>query len=199
VREARTARAHAATSMSGSAARRGLVLDVVFLVGVVLKGLDGLAELAAGIPLVFLSHGQLASLAVDVTADELREDPNDLIAHLILHGVASTTSGTLLFLAAYLVVHGVVKTAVVVALVIGARRIYPWAIAVLIAFTAFQLGDLVIHPSIGVAALTALDVVVIALTWREWRSGRTFRETTAGVLRAVRSGPRADAGSRRSG
>ncbi|MGO4250379.1 hypothetical protein AB4Y87_24565 [Paenarthrobacter sp. RAF54_2] len=38
------------------------------------------------------------------------------------------------FVAAYLLVHGIVKLAIVVALLIGSRRVYPWAIAALIAF-----------------------------------------------------------------
>lgn len=166
--------------------RRGRVLDVVFLVGVVLKGLDGLVELIAAVPLLLLTHGQLAVVARVVTAPELEEDPHDLISHLILHSAAATTSGTLLFAAVYLIVHGVVKVAVVVALILGARRIYPWAIGVLTAFALFQVAEMIVRPSFGIAALTLLDVVVIALTWREWRQRRTFRQTLRAALLGAR-------------
>lgn len=169
--------------------RRALVLDVLFVIGVVLKGLDGLAELLSGAPLLFLTPGQLAATARAITAGELQEDPHDLIAHLILHSAAAATSGTVRFAAAYLIVHGAVKIAVVIGLVLGARRMYPWAIAVLVAFVVFQVAEIVVHPSAGLVALTALDLVVIMLTWREWRQRRTFRETLTEVAHRLRQRP----------
>ncbi|MBW4042578.1 MAG: DUF2127 domain-containing protein [Acidobacteria bacterium] len=165
---------------------RGHLLDLAFLVGLILKGVDGLVELLAGIPLAFFTHGQIGSLARAITAEELREDPHDLIANLVLHGAAAITSGTALFAAIYLIVHGVVKLAIVISLVVGAHRIYPWAIAALIGFVVFQLVELVSRPSVGVALLTVLDVVIIGLTWREWRQRRTFRETLDSTVAWVR-------------
>ena len=174
--------------------RRGHLLDLAFLVGVVIKGVDGVAELIAGIPLAFLSHGQIGSLARALTAEELREDPHDLIANLVLHGAAAITSGTALFAALYLIVHGVVKVAIVVALVIGAHRIYPWAIAALVGFVVFQVVEMVAHPSVGVALLTVLDVVIVGLTWREWRQRRTFRLTFDSTIAWIRPRTRTSAG-----
>ena len=171
--------------------RRGHLLDLAFLVGLVLKGVDGVAELIAGIPLLFLSHGQISSIAKALTAEELREDPHDLVANLVLHGAATITSGTALFAALYLIVHGVVKVAIVVALVIGAHRIYPWAIAALIGFVVFQIVEMIAHPSVGVALLTVLDVVIIGLTWREWRQRRTFRQTLDSTIGWIRPRTRA--------
>lgn len=43
-----------------------------------------------------------------------------------------------MFVAAYLLVHGIVKLAIVVALLIGSRLVWPWAIAALSAFLLFQ-------------------------------------------------------------
>jgi uncharacterized membrane protein len=165
------------------------LLDLAFLIGLVLKGVDGLVELIAAVPLALLSHGQITSLARVVTAGELREDPHDLIANLVLHGATTITSGTAVFAAVYLLVHGVVKLGIVIALVIGARRIYPWAIAALVAFVVFQIVEMVLHPSVGVGLLTVLDAVIIGLTWREWRQRRTFRQTLASTVAWVRRGP----------
>ena len=168
--------------------RRDHVLDLVFLVGVALKGLDGLGELLLGIPLAFLSRAQVDSLAHSFTAEELSEDPQDLVANLLLHSTAHVAHGTLLFVALYLIVHGAVKVAIVLALIFGAERVYPWAIAVLGLFTVFQAVEFVLHPSVSVALLTLLDVVVIALTWREWRQRRSLRETFASTLAWIRPG-----------
>jgi uncharacterized membrane protein len=163
--------------VNGTAGVRDHVLDLVFLVGLLVKGLDGLAELVVGVPLLLLTRGQLTGIAQAVTAQELSEDPHDLVANLVLHGVATASPGGLLLGGLYLIVHGVVKLAIVLALVFGKRRIYPWAIAALGAFTVFQLVELVLQPTVTVALLTVLDVVIVVLTWREWRHGRTLRET----------------------
>jgi uncharacterized membrane protein len=175
---------------------RDHVLDLVFLIGVALKGLDGLAELVVGVPLAFVTHGQLTAIALAVTAQELSEDPNDRVAHLILHGAAASTPGSILFAALYLIVHGVVKLAIVLALIFGAHRIYPWAIAVLSGFAVFQIVELVLHPSVSLVLLTLLDVVIIVLTWREWRQRRTLRQTLTETVAWLRSRRRQPVGSR---
>lgn len=158
------------------------VLDLTFLIGVLFKGLDGLVELIGGMILLFTSPAQLYGAATAVTAEELSEDPHDLIANLIVHGVSHLHASAQLFVAAYLLLHGLVKIAIVIALLIGSRRVYPWAIAALGAFLIFQLYELVTRPSVGVAVLTVFDAVIIWLTWREWRRGRELRLTWRSTL-----------------
>ncbi|MGN6742308.1 MAG: DUF2127 domain-containing protein [Amnibacterium sp.] len=173
---------------------RDHVLDLVFLIGVALKGLDGLGELLLGFPLLFLSHSQVTSLARHLTAEELTEDPHDLVANLLLHGAAHAGQGALLFVGLYLLVHGVVKLAIVLALIWGKERVYPWAIGALALFAAFQTVEFVLHPSVSVALLTALDVLIIGLTWREWRRHHSLRETLATTVDWMCSGRRARRG-----
>lgn len=164
---------------------RERVLDLVFLVGVLFKGLDGLVELVGGVLLLFATPATLLSAANRVTAEELSEDPHDLLANLIVHGAAHLHGGGVTFVAAYLLLHGVVKLAIVVALLVGSRRVYPWAMAALGAFLIFQLYELVTKPSLGVAVLTVFDAVIIWLTWREWRRGRELRTTWRGTVQWV--------------
>lgn len=163
------------------------VLDLVFLIGVLFKGLDGLFELVGGAVLLFVPPAQLRGAAERATARERAEDPHDLIANLILHGASHLHGRSVWFVAAYLLVHGLVKLAIVVALLIGSRGIYPWAIGALGVFLVFQLYELVVQPSAAVAVLTVLDAAIIWLTWREWRRGRelrtTWRQTVAWVFR----------------
>lgn len=156
---------------------RERVLDLVFLIGVLFKGIDGAFELLAGIALLVLSPGQLRDAAQTLTADELAQDPHDVLANLLLTGVAHLDQGSTIFLALYLLLHGIVKVAIVAALLVGSRRIYPWAIAALTAFLVYQVYELIVAPSAFVLILTLFDALIIGLTWREWRHGRTLRET----------------------
>ena len=161
---------------------RERILDLIFLIGVVFKGVDGLIELLGGAMLLIVSPERILGLTHAVFAGELAEDPDDPIANAVLRSVAHLDSGATTFLAAYLLVHGVVKLVVVVALLVGSRRVYPWALVVLLGFLVFQLYELVTAPTVGVVILTALDAMIIWLTWREWRHGRTLHQTWHSTL-----------------
>ena len=163
-------------------AGRNRVLDLVFLVGVALKGLDGLLELLGGIVLLLTGPDRLAREVAAITAHELGEDPHDLVAGLLVHGVQRLDPHTTAVLAVYLLVHGVVKVGIVVALLLGSRRVYPWAIGALSLFLIYQVSQMILAPGVLVAVLTALDALIIVLTWREWREGRTLRSTARDTI-----------------
>lgn len=159
-----------------SGPHRELVLDWVFLVGVLLKALDGLVELVVGIPALFITKVQLIALAHALTSGELAEDPHDLIANLILHEAGKLGAAALVIGGIYLVVHGVVKVAIVAALFVGSTRIYPWAVGALTVLLIVQIVDLTVRFSVGVLLLSVLDAIIIALTLREWHHRRSLRD-----------------------
>lgn len=158
------------------------ILDLIFLIGVLFKGIDGLVELIGGGVLLFITPAHLRNAVHAATAQELSEDPHDIVANLVRHGAAHLGGRGIMFVALYLLLHGVVKVAIVVALLIGSKRIYPWAMAGLGAFVVFQIYELATKPSVGIVALTVLDLVIIWLTWREWRRGRELRRTWRGTV-----------------
>lgn len=144
-----------------------------FAIGIVAKGLDGLLELVGGILLLFSTPGTIQHLVSLLTQEELSEDPRDFIATRLVAGSAGITGSTLVFAAAYLFVHGLVKVVLVVALLRDKRWAYPWMIAVLLAFIAYQVFEIVVHPTVGLVALTVFDVLVVVLTWHEYRKLRS--------------------------
>lgn len=170
--------------------------DIAFLVGFAFKAVDGLVELLVGLPLFFVSPAQVDAAARLVTAGELREDPDDLLAHLIRHGVADLSGQATVFAAVYLVLHGLVKLGIVAAIVSGSRKLYPWAIAALSAFVVWQGYEFALHPSAGLALLTLVDIAIVALTVREYRHHRSLRDAVRSVL-GRRSSPPGPAASRR--
>jgi uncharacterized membrane protein len=148
-------------------------LDTTFKIGLVLKGLDGILEVAGGILLLFLSPHAIEHLVRALTAHELSEDPHDLIARYLLHTTAHLSHGTTLFGAIYLLSHGIAKI-VLVALVLRDKLwAYPWLIILLLAFIAYQLYRITaVHFSIGLTLLTVFDAFLVWLTWREYRAKR---------------------------
>ena len=151
-------------------------LDKTFRIGLVLKGLDGVLEVIGGILLLFLSPDAIQHLVRALTAHELSEDPHDLVARYLLHTTAHLNHGTTLFGAIYLLTHGLAKI-VLVALVLRDKLwAYPWLIALLLAFIAYQLYQITaVHFSAGLTALTVFDALLVWLTWREYRAKRAHQ------------------------
>ena len=137
----------------------------------VLKGADGVLEVVGGILLLFLAPPTIQHLVRSLVAHELSQDPHDFIARHLLHSVTHLSRSTTLFGAVYLLSHGAAKV-VLVALVLRDKLwAYPWMMALLVAFIVYQLYRIVIvKVSFGLVGLTAFDVVLVWLTWREYRA-----------------------------
>jgi uncharacterized membrane protein len=147
-------------------------LDRAFQIGIIAKGLNGLAELVGGLLLLFATPGSIHHLVVVLTQGELSEDPNDVIARYLLHTADGLTGSAVLFGAAYLLLHGAVKVVLVIALLLNKLWAYPCLIVVLLIFIGYQLYRIVLQPSVGLVALTVFDAVIVVLTWREYRRQR---------------------------
>jgi uncharacterized membrane protein len=147
-------------------------LDRLFQIGIIAKGLNGLAELVSGLMLLFQTPTGIRHLAVVLTQGELSEDPNDLVAHYLLHTANGLTGSAVFFAAIYLLLHGVVKVVLVVALLLNKLWAYPCMIVVLLIFIGYQMYRISLHPSVGLIALTMFDSAIVALTWREYRRQR---------------------------
>jgi uncharacterized membrane protein len=161
-------------------------LDRVFEIGIIAKGLNGAVELLGGLLLLFVTPDWIRHLAVSLTRVELSEDPHDFIATHLLHTTNGLTGNAVLFGSVYLLTHGGVKVVLVVALLLNKLWAYPWAIVVLLLFIAYQLYRISFDPTAGLTALTIFDVVIVLLTWREFRVQRRT-ETSSGRIRGRRS------------
>ena len=144
-------------------------LDRVFRVSLGLKGADGILELIGGVLLLLVSPAQLNDLVRVLTQHELSEDPNDLIATTLVHAVGGLSSSASLFGAVYLLLHGLVKVVLVVAVLLGRLWAYLWILAFLVIFIGYQGYQLVVGFGWGLLLLTAFDIFVVGITWREYR------------------------------
>ena len=149
------------------------LLDRTFQVSLILKGLDGVLELIGGVLLLLVSPAQLGSVARFLTQHELSEDPHDLIANLLVHYAGTLTVSASLFGAVYLLLHGLVKIVLVWAVLKDKLWAYPWMVAFLLVFIAYQGYQLVVGFTIGMALLTAFDIFIVFLTIHEYRAHKT--------------------------
>jgi uncharacterized membrane protein len=148
-------------------------LDRTFKVSISLKGLDGVLEIIGGAVLLFVAPATLQRWTRSLTAHELAQDPHDFIARHVLHSASQLSHSTTLFAAVYLLSHGIAKVVLVIALLREQLWAYPWMIALLGVFIAYQLYRLSYGFSAGLTALTVFDAFVVWLTVLEWRKHRS--------------------------
>lgn len=141
----------------------------LFTISVLLKGAHSLLECIGGMALAVVSTQAIANLANALTQEELIEDPNDFVATHLLHMAQDFTVDAQRFYAFYLLSHGIVKLFLVVGLLRKKLWAYPVSLVVMTLFIVYQLYRFSYTHSIGLIALTVLDLIVIGLIWHEYR------------------------------
>lgn len=156
------------------------LLDRTFRVSLLIKGLDGVLELIGGVLLLVVSPSRLDSLVRFLTQHELSEDPDDLIANTLRNYTGALSLSASLFGAVYLLLHGIVKIVLVWAVLRDKLWAYPWMVAFLLIFIAYQSYRLVVGFTVGMALLTAFDVFIVWLTLHEYRAHKSRRAPATG-------------------
>ncbi len=121
-----------------SGGSRPRVIDRVFTVSVILKGVDGLLEIAGGLLFLSVDPRTLNAAVRFLTANEISEDPSDVVANALRRAAAHLTSDIAAFAAIYLVAHGLVKLMLVAGLLRRKHWAFPTALVVLGAFVVYQ-------------------------------------------------------------
>lgn len=154
-------------------------LELVYRIGIVIKGVDGLIEVVAGL-LLWFAPGLLRSLLAPI--EQIDADDRTLrifVAHLAGRLDSHLAQGAPVFIIFFLLSHGIVKLVLVYCLLKEYRWVYPYALGLLGLFALFQLFALVRTPSVGGAVLMLLDLLIIWLIWREWVALRRVATNTA--------------------
>lgn len=95
------------------------------------------------------------------------------MANYFLHAAQSLSVSTQHFAALYLVSHGAIKLWLIIGLLRKRLWYYPTALVVFGFFITYQLYRFSFTHSPSLLFITAVDVVVIVLTWHEYRYLRT--------------------------
>lgn len=141
----------------------------VFEVSVLLKGAHAAVEAVGGSALALTHNQWIRQVIVQATQSELVEDKRDLIANQLITWAQGFSIETQHFYAWYLLSHGVVKLVLVAGLLMRKLWAYPTTIVVLGLFIIYQLYRYTETQGTGLLLLTALDILVVTLTWHEYR------------------------------
>jgi len=140
-----------------------------FEIGLILKALHSLLEIAGGVILAAVSTGTLLRIAELLTQGELHEDPNDVVANYVLRLAQTFSLSAKAATVFFLLSHGSVKLVLVLSVMKGFSWAYPafmLALGLLIAIQGYQLWH---HFSLFLVLVTVFDLIVLVLTWHEYR------------------------------
>lgn len=144
------------------------LFDKVFEGGLVIKGIDGFTEFVAGLILLFVSPASIHHFLSVITQQELSSDPHDKFAHLLLHSADHLNTSNKTFLIIYLWLHATIKLIAVVGILKNWLWAYPFGLVSLGILMVYQLYSIFVHASIGMILLTAFDIFILGMIWREY-------------------------------
>lgn len=150
-------------------AAREATIRRIFRLSLILKAIDSVIEMAAGLALYLIADTTILAAARWLTYGELARDPRDLIANFLMHSAEALSVTRKDMAALYLLSHGGIKLFLVIMVLRDKGWAYPVflvALALLIAYQSYQISYTF---SPWLIALTLLDAVVLVLTWHEYR------------------------------
>ena len=154
-----------------------------FRCSIVLKGLHALLESVTGIALFLVPGRAINSIILFVGRLDLSRLSSDVINMYLRHFAQGMVGTGRHFAAVYLLTHGIVKLVLVIELLRNRLWAYPLMIVMLGVFIGYQMYRFALTHSMAMILLTVFDLIVIALTWMEYREQlRIRREAHAGSL-----------------
>jgi len=147
----------------------------VFRISLLLKAAHSVIELISGVALYAVSNAALLQFTRALTRHELLEDPSDVIANFLLRSAESFSIGQKSAASIYLLSHGAVKLFLVVMVLRERRWAYPLFMVALVLLVSYQSYQLTLGLSLWLAMLTLLDIVILWMTWHEYRLHRASR------------------------
>ena len=150
------------------------LLDKIFEGSLIIKGVTGALEFIGGFLLLFFDPSIVHDFLVLVTQKELIEDPHDMVANFLLQSTQHLLEGGKTFLIVYLWIHALIKLIAVIGILRNQLWAYPFSLITLGALMLYQVYSIIfVNVSIGMILLTAFDVFILWMIWREWGKAKS--------------------------
>lgn len=157
------------------------ILHFGFEVAILLKGINAVVESLVGVLLWFVRPETMDRWIQVVTRAELAEDPEGLIANLLLRAGERHAADAHHLGAVYLVAHGLVKLVLVFLLWRRKLWAYPLAGGVLVVFVAYQVFAWATTHSVFLIVLSVFDAILVWLIVIERRKLKQERSEKPGM------------------
>ena len=145
------------------------LFHILFKTSIILKGLHAFLEILSGILLLFISRVEIINWVFALTQAELLEDPQDPIAHLMIHTATNLSVSTQNFVSLYLLGHGIVNIIPIYGLLRQQLWAYPTAIFILLGFIGYQIFRYFYTASLWLIIFSTIDLFILSLVVHEYR------------------------------
>lgn len=145
----------------------------LFKVSVLLKAANAIAEIVGGTSLLFT--GEITKIVSRMIQREFLEDPRDFVATTAQHYLPYFSEHSQSFAVFYLLSHGIIKIFLAIGLLRNKLWAYPAAIVFFILFIFYQVYRYTYTQSSFLILLTIFDLIVVGLTWHEYKIVRRLR------------------------
>ena len=144
-------------------------ISKIFTLSLWLKGLNAFSEIIGGIAVLLVNKAYIIVLVLNLTQNELSDDPHDIVANFIVNSVANYSISSQTFFSIYLLIHGILKIFVIIGLLMNKMWAYPTSIVVFSGFIAYQIYRYSFTHSAWLLALTIFDIFIVYLVIHEYR------------------------------
>lgn len=141
----------------------------LFKISLLIKALNAITDLVGGIIIWFTSKIFLVTFILNLLQHELSDDPKDYVANFIVNSAEALAVSSQYFLGAYLIVHGVVKIFLLICLFKKKLWAYPVSIIIFSLLTFYELYLFYFSHSIWTLSFIILDILLVLLTWNEYK------------------------------
>lgn len=148
-------------------------LDRAFIIAIYLKALDGVAELAGGVVLLFVRPGQAQNLSHLISQFAQDHDPDNFILRGLATFTGNLSTGTIRFAAWYLIFDALVKLVLIYEILHKRYWAYVALIIILSLLVVYQTYRIMLTHSVALTALTLFDILVIVLSAKEYLRHRS--------------------------
>ena len=149
--------------------KRGNILHDIFIIGVIVEGIDGILEFIGGIALIFVKSNFIINITRKIFQHEIVQDPTDLISNYLIRISQHISPDVLLFIAIYFIIHGIIKIGLVVGLWLKKLWAYPLAGIILTLFVIYQIVRLLnTHSPILIFSIL-IDILILILLKSEYK------------------------------
>lgn len=145
------------------------LLHKTFIVGIFIKGIDGVIELIVGIILFFVQTNFVVNIVQKIFRHELIQDPADFIANFSVQTIQNLSASTLSFIAVYFMIYGFVKISLFWGLWNKKLWVYPTAGIILFLSILYQFFRIFHTQSKVLIFLTLIDVLILILLRFEYK------------------------------
>jgi uncharacterized membrane protein len=150
----------------------------LFAVALLLKGFNGLVELAGGVLALFVPLQRVNQLVLWLTASELENHPNDSVAVALAHAAEKLSMGAKLYASFYLLAHGLVKLFLVYSLWRERIWAFPVALSLMAALVCYSIYRFTHTHAIGLLLFAAIDLFIMSVIGREYLMRRAVERNS---------------------